>query len=89
MKNSGLETKEISFLILQRLQAKMRVHVGGQRQNPGLLTPEKTKLEVTAALLASSTSRGVNEREVKKILWGSRRKQEDQRGKALRSQILA
>lgn len=33
-----------------------------------------TKLEVIAALLDSSTSRVVNERELKKILWGSRRK---------------
>lgn len=78
MKNSGLETKEISFLTLQRSQRKMRVHVGAQRQNPGLLTPEKTKLAVTAALLASRTSRVVNEKKVKTILWGSRRKQEDQ-----------
>lgn len=52
--------------------------MGGQRQNPGLLTPEKTKLAVTAALLASRTSRVVNEKKVKTILWGSRRKQEDQ-----------
>lgn len=48
--------------------------MGGQRRNPGLLTPEMTKLEVIAALLDSSTSRVVNERELKKILWGSRRK---------------
>lgn len=46
-------------------------------------------MEVTTALLASHIQRVANEWEIKTMLWGSKRKQQDQWVKVIRSQILA